>query len=105
MRADLHGHRQPAPILKIETEDVYADMAQHANLYDTSDYPRSHPLYSVKNKKVLGKMKDEKAGELIAEVVCLRPKMYSILHADHIVLKKAKSVKKYVVKKEIRHEH
>ena len=50
-------------------------------------------------------MKDEMAGEAIAEVVCLRPKMYSILRADHVVLKKAKGVKKGVIKKEIRNEH
>ena len=69
-------------LLDIETEDVYADKARHANFYDTSDYPPSHPLHSVKNKKVLGKMKDDMEGEPIAEVVCLRPKMYSILRAD-----------------------
>ena len=86
-------------LLEIETEDVYADMVQNANLYDTSDYPESHPLHSTKNKKVLGKMKDEMAGAPIAEVVCLRPKMYSIVRADDIVLKKAKGVKKYVVKR------
>ena len=92
-------------LLEIETDDVYVDMAKHIELYDTSDYPESHPLHSSKNKKVLGKMKDEMAGAPIAEVVCLRPKMYSILRADEVVLKKAKGVKKNVVKKEIRHEH
>ena len=86
-------------LLEIETKDVYADIGQHANLYDTSDYPPSHPLHSVKNKKVLGKMKDEMAGEPIAEVVCLRPKMYSILRADDVVLKKAKDVKSATSKK------
>lgn len=28
-------------------------------LYDASDYPKDHPLYSAANKKVLGKMNDE----------------------------------------------
>jgi len=29
---------------EVQTEDVYADMASHTDLYDTSDYPSNHPL-------------------------------------------------------------
>lgn len=54
-------------LLQIQTEDVYDDMAKHADLYDTSDYEKDHRLYSTKNKKVLGKMKDECAGRVIEE--------------------------------------
>ena len=67
--------------LEIQTDDVYTNMAQNQALYDTSDYPQDHPLYSSANKKVLGKLKDECAGRAIAEYVGLRPKMYSILEA------------------------
>ena len=67
--------------LEIEPEDVYKDMAQNQTLYDTTDYPQNHPLYSSANKKVLGKLKDECAGRATAEYVGLRPKMYSILEA------------------------
>ena len=49
-------------------------------------------------------MKDECAGRPIAEYVGLRPKMYSILEAGGGNIKKAKGVKKNVVKKHIRHE-
>ena len=91
-------------LLEIETEDVYKDMAQNQTLYDTSAYPQDHPLYSLANKKVLGKLKDECAGRAIAEYVGLRPKMYSIVEAGGINTKKAKGVKKNVVKKHIRHE-
>ena len=49
-------------------------------------------------------MKDECAGTPIAESVCLRPKMYSILKADEKNIKKAKGVKKNVVKKQIKNE-
>ena len=68
-------------LLEIETETVYKDMEGPlgADLFHTSNYPKEHPLHSDKNKKVLGKMKDECAGLPIAECVCLRPKMYSIL--------------------------
>ena len=61
-------------------------------------------MYSTANKKVLGKMKDKCAERPIAEYVGLRPKMYSILEACGGNIKKAKGVKKNVVKKHIRHE-
>ena len=44
------------------------------------------------NKKALGKMKDECGGEVINEVVAVRPKMYSVLSKKNI--RKAKGVKK-----------
>ena len=49
-------------LLEIQTEDIFADMAKHQHLYDTSDFPKDHPLHSTTNKKVLRKMKDECAG-------------------------------------------
>ena len=91
-------------LLEIQTEDVYEDIAKHADLYDTSDYPKDHPLHSMANKKVLGVMKDETCGRPIAEYIGLRPKMYSILEANKDNIKKAKGVKKNIVKKHIRHE-
>ena len=91
-------------LLKIETKDVYKDIAQNQTLYDTSDYTQDHPLYSSANKMVLGKLKDECAGRAIAAYAGLRPKMYSILEAGGKNTKKAKGVKKNVVKKHIRHE-
>ena len=91
-------------LLEVQTEEVFRDMASQAELYDTSDYQPEHSLHSIANKKMLGKMKDECAGRPIAEYVGLRPKMYSILAAGRGNIKKAKGVKKNVVKKHIRHE-
>ena len=90
-------------ILDIQTEDVYKDMQQESWAYDTSNYPKDHPLYSATNKKVLGKMKDECGGDAIQEVVAVRSKMYSVLSKKNI--RKAKGVKKNVIEKEITHEH
>ena len=39
---------------EMKTDDVYADMKEDMHLYDTSEYPADHPLFSVTNKKVLG---------------------------------------------------
>lgn len=47
---------------EIFTEDVYKDMEHFQEQLDTSDYDPSHPLYSVENKKIPGKMKDELSG-------------------------------------------
>ena len=69
-------------LLSIQKEDVDRDMEQDFDLYDTSNYPKYHPLFSATNKKVLGKMKDECGGELIEEVVAIRPKMYSVNKVD-----------------------
>ena len=91
-------------LLDIQTDDVYKDMKEHSWLYDTSNYPKDHPLYDARNKKVPGKMKDECGGEPIEEVVALRLKMYSIKKAGSNI-KKAKGVKKNVIEREITHEH
>ena len=90
-------------LLEIKTKDVYEDMKSRSDLYDTSDYPKDNPLYSMDNKKVVGKMKDECNGVPISEYVGLKPKMYSILKDDGVEMKKAKGVKKYVVKGQISH--
>ena len=65
-------------------------------MYDTSDFPKEHPLWTNANKKVLGKMKDEYAAMPISEDF-MRPKMYSILKADEKNIKKEKGVKKSVL--------
>ena len=90
-------------ILNTQTEDVYKDMKEDSWLYDTSNYPKDHLLYDDRNKKVLGKMKDECWGDVIEEVAAVRSKMYSVIGKKNI--RKAKGVKKNVIEKEITHEH
>ena len=57
----------------VQTNDVYADMLND-DMYDTSDYPVDHPLHSLKNKKVLGKFKDECNGKPLLNLLGLDPK-------------------------------
>ena len=92
-------------LVDIKTEDVYKDMDNMKNEYDFSDYPKDHQLFDETNKKVIGKMKDECASTPISEYIGLRPKLYSILRADEQLIKKAKGVKKYVIKKHINFEN
>jgi hypothetical protein len=88
---------------EIQTEDIYRDMENCSDLYDTSNYPKDHPIYSDVNKKVLGKMKDETCGEPIEEFVGLRSKLYAYKIGNREE-KKCKGITKNVVEKSIQLE-
>lgn len=87
----------------IETEDVYADMAEDKDQYDFSGYPKHHPLHDDTNKKVLGKMKDETDGIPPEEYIGLKSKMYS-LKCELKGKKTAKGVKKSVIENILKHD-
>ena len=100
----------------VETDDVYLDMLKNSDLFDTSNYAKDHPLYSSKNAKSLGKMKDETAGKPVQEFVGLRSKMYALKFEviekndqgetlKYIKDKKtAKGVSRAVIDKQLKHD-
>ena len=93
----------------IYTGDIYKDMKEDQHLFDTSYYPKDHFLYSIENKKVIGKFKDENAGSPVMDFVGLRSKMYAMQiwyerDAKSKEKKTAKGVKKSVMEKELTHE-
>ena len=84
-------------IINIKTNDFYEDTSSDVeNRFDTSNYEVIRPFPMGKNKKVIGLMKDELGGKIIAEFVTLRPKTYSYLTDDGKEDKKAKGTKKCV---------
>jgi len=83
-------------LLMVKCSDVYEDIKNNLDQFDTSNYPKSHKCYSDKNKGISGVFKDEMGGKLIRSVVALRPKSYSILAEDSEV-KKAKGVGKTAI--------
>lgn len=89
-------------IYRIQCNDIYMDMLEDIERFDTSDYPPDHKLYSNVNKKVLGKMKDETNGVPVEAFVGLRTKMYSLKYgkSEH---KRAKGVKRSLVSKTLRY--
>ncbi|XP_048779937.2 uncharacterized protein LOC125683146 [Ostrea edulis] len=91
---------------RFEMDDFYPEMDKHIDLFDTSNYPREHFLFSEKHKKVVGKMKDETAGYPIKGFAGLRAKMYSFIIHDGrgSEVKKAKGVSKSVISKELSFE-
>ena len=67
-------------ILEIQTDDFFEDINNDVNKwFDTSNYDKNdnRPLEIEKNKKVIGKFKDELGGKILSEFVALRAKTYS----------------------------
>ena len=63
---------------EIQTDDFYEDIKDDApEWFDTSNYEEDHPLFSKKNKKQVGFMKDERGGSQILRFVGLRSKLYA----------------------------
>ena len=91
-------------IYNIEREDFYKDIAEDVPArLDTSGYNPDRPLPVGLNQKVILLMKDELGGEIMAEFVTLRPKMYT--HKMGLAeSKKCKGIKKCVVLKMISFE-
>ena len=87
-------------IINIKTEHFYKDIADDVEKrFDTSNYEVNIPLSIGKNKKVIGLMKHELGGKIMTEFVALRPNTYSYLMGDGNTDKKAKRIKKYVIKR------
>ena len=78
-------------------------MSQNLDMFDTSNFETTHPLYTTKNHRALGKFKSETGSLAPLEFVGLRAKMYSLLVPDNPKECKirAKGIKKSYVKKKV----
>ena len=89
-------------VIHIKTEDFYEDIANDVEKwFDTLNYDNNRPLPIYMNKKVIGLFKDELGGKIMKEFVGLRAKTYAYLMDDDTEHKKAKGIKKYVIKREL----
>ena len=78
----LHGYRQIYSLNK--KEDINVQIAKYVETrFDISNYELDRPLLKIKNKKVIGLMKDELCGKIITEFPESRPKTYSYLKDDN----------------------
>ena len=92
-------------MIHIETNDFFEDIADDVDKwFDTSKYDKNinRPLPIGKNKKVIGKFKDELNGMIMTEFIALRAKTYAFVQIneeneleEH---KKANGTKKCVIK-------
>ena len=97
----------------VETDDFYKDISNDVNKwFDTSNYSKDidRPLEKGKNKKVIGKFKDELGGLVTSRFSAHGAKTYTFLidgftdydYEKHgVINKKAKCTKKCVIKNKI----
>ena len=72
----LHYMDTDSFVLSVDTKDIIKDLKN--NFFDPSNLNESQELFSNKNKKVIGKFKNEtpKKNIWIDKFVCLRSNMY-----------------------------
>ena len=92
----LHYIDTDVMILSVKTENIIKDLKHLEDICDFSNLDESHELYSIKNKKVIGKFKIETPKNIwINEFVCLRSKAYSFKCKNNIESKnKIKGISK-----------
>ena len=74
----LHYMDTDSFILKVNTKDIIKDLKNLGDIFDFSNLDENHELFSNKNKKVIGKFKNECPRNIwIDEFICLRSKMYA----------------------------
>ena len=88
-------------VINIFTEDFFEDINNDVERwFDTSNYDENdkRPLPMGVNKKVIGMFKDELGGKIMKEFCALRAKTYTYLMDDDNEKKKAKGIKKCIIK-------
>ena len=95
-------------MIHLETNDFFEDIANDVDKwFDTSKYDKNdnRPLPIGKNKKVIGKFKDELNGQIMTEFIALRAKTYAFMQINEEEeleeSKKAKGTEKCVIKKHL----
>lgn len=92
-------------IYDVKCDDIYEEIKKHSDLFDTSNYPENNQFnIQLKNKKVVGKWKDENAGRIMTAFCGLRSKQYATQVEGVDADKKAKGVKRCVVKNKLTFE-
>ena len=73
----LHNMDTDSFVLSINTKGIIKDLKNLEDIFETSNLDKNHELYSIKNKKVIGKFKIETPkSNWIDEFIALRSKMY-----------------------------
>ena len=83
--------------MSVKTDDFYSDISNDVNKqFDTSNYSKdiNRSLEKGKNKKVIGKFKDELAGLIMKELYVHRTKTYAFKLDNNDDVKKTIGIKK-----------
>ena len=84
--------------MKLIQDDL--DTSNFAESGSKNHYSSDHFLYSTKNKKVIGRFKDELGGRIMSELVFLRSKAYAYL-VENKDVKKLKGIIKTTINKSL----
>ena len=109
-RVELSYMDSDSFMLQIQTKDLFEDITSDVDRwFDISNQHRNdnRPLEIGKNKKVIGKFKDELGGKILTEFAALRAKTYAYVQLNDDKLeehKKAKGTEKCVIKKHLNFE-
>ena len=68
----------------VEHPDVYGEMENFQDWFDFSEYPRDHPLFNERNRKIVGKFKDELNGACMFIFIGPRPKLYFFEYLEYM---------------------
>ena len=75
-------------VLGLNTKDIIRDLRNSEDFCDFSNLDEKHELFINKNKKVIGKFKNDTPKNIwIDEVVCVRNKIHSFKRGDDIKIK------------------
>ena len=86
----------------IKTDGIYKDIAENVETRIYLEIMSWKDLPKGKNKKVIGLMKDKVVEKIMKSFVELRAKTYSYLISDGSEDKKAKDIKKCVIKRKLK---
>ena len=90
----------------VKTDDIYKYIAEDDETrIDNSNYELNRPLSRGKNKKVIGLMKNELIEKVMTKLLGLRAKTFNYLIDNWSEDKKAKSTKKWVIKRKLKFEN
>lgn len=84
---------------EIRDSNVNMDMYKNKDKFDLSNFHPNSPYHSDQNKKRIGTFKKEHPNDSIIEFVGLRAKMYSLKFLSNKDEKKAKGIKRSVMKR------
>lgn len=89
-------------VLHIKDANIFPIMKCNEHFFDFCDYPEDHVLHSNRNKKVIGKFKDECNGNIMTKRISLKSKMYAHrLYNCKAECKRAKGLKKCIVRNDL----
>ena len=81
----------------IRNQNPYEDIQHNMKYFDTSNFPREHPLYCAKRRKKLGTIKVETGADPIRSFCAVRAKQYFVQMDNEEVIQRSKGLKTHIV--------